>query len=691
MIHKLGIPFLLLLNVGCIFAQKNESRNDTIKPNRLNEIVISNRHINDSLMNAPAAISILSQNDLTRNNNADISTPMNTVAGVFMQSGGYNTNRISIRGIGARTPYGTNKIRAFYGNIPLTSGDSETTIEDIDIENISQIEIIKGPLSSVYGAGLGGAIVLTPKLSGSLGNSLQINSSFGSYGLLKNNLSYGLNTETGSLNISYHKLESNGWRENSAYNREAITIAGELFRKKDSKLTYFLNYTFLKAFIPSSINKEMYDNNPQAAAPTWKASKGFERYDSYLAGFAYDSKFLENLSNSTSVFFNHKESDEPRPFDILIQNTTGYGARTQFTGNFDSKNKLNFLFGAEYFRDGFKGQNLENLYLQNNNQGSLAGNLISKSEQNRSFYNLFAQIRILLSKKFEVQTGINVNKTRFDTFPNPNSESYEYDAIWSPQLSILYKSSGFYTLYASASRGFSLPSVEETLTANGTVNSDIKPESGYNFEIGQKAWFLNKKLYTEINIYRMQIRDLLVAQRIGDDQYIGVNAGETIHQGIEVSADYTTRISSYFSLNAFASASVGDYEFKDFYNNGIDYSGNNLTGVPANKANAGITFKTNSGIYLSADYQFVDSIPMNDSNTLHSDSYQLLNLKTGWHFRIVNNLSTHLAAGINNATDEHYASMILVNATSPPNVAPRYYYPGLPVNYYGNISLKYSF
>src|SRR5690606_26590295 len=110
----------------------------------------------------PASVGILTAAELHRINNTDNSIAMNMISGVQMQSATFNTNRISIRGIGARTPYGTNKIRAFFGNIPLTSGDSETTIEDLDIENLQQVEIIKGPLSSVYGAGLGGAILLTP-------------------------------------------------------------------------------------------------------------------------------------------------------------------------------------------------------------------------------------------------------------------------------------------------------------------------------------------------------------------------------------------------------------------------------------------------------------------------------------------------------------------------------------------------
>src|SRR5690606_17276668 len=127
---------LLTISSILLFPNMLQGQRDSISATRLSEVVISSYHINDSLMNAPASVGILTAAELQRNNNTDISMAMNMISGVQMQSATFNTNRISIRGIGARTPYGTNKIRAFFGNIPLTSGDSETTIEDLDIENI---------------------------------------------------------------------------------------------------------------------------------------------------------------------------------------------------------------------------------------------------------------------------------------------------------------------------------------------------------------------------------------------------------------------------------------------------------------------------------------------------------------------------------------------------------------------------
>ena len=689
---KIFAQILLFCSVQHLAAQVP----DTLKTIDLQTIYISKLHFNDSLQKAPASIGILTKNDLARNNATDISTVINTIPGMYMQSANITTNRITIRGVGARTPFGTNKIRAFYGPIPLTSGDSETTIDDIDLDNIQQVEVIKGPLSSIYGAGLGGAILISPKLSAGLGQKFSANAIHGSYGLLKNTFTYSLQKNNESFYVSYHKLQTDGWRQNARYRREGITVSAELFRKSKSKMTYFGNYTFLKANIPSSIDQKTFEENPKAAATTWLLSKGYKSYRSVLNGLSYEFKLIGNIKNVTAVFINYKDNYEARPFDILRQYTLASGVRTQFSGDFKIvKIKSHFVAGMEYFSDDYAGETIENLYKKNNGQGSIEGKTLTETTQKRNFYNVFAQLRVAFSKKWELQTGLNINTTNFTlntTFPAEiGSQNYSYNSIYSPQVSLLFQPNPLQSFYISASQGFSLPSVNETLTASGAVNASIKPEKGYNFEIGSKLYFFHKSTYIELALYRMQIKDLLIAQRIADDQYVGVNAGETLHQGIEISVHQLWQINSFLSANAYVSASIGQYQFLSFTDRGNNFSGNQLTGVPANKVNAGFILNTSIGWYFSSDFQFVDKIPLNDSNSIYSNAYKILNLKIGYHFKILSELTAHLAFGINNISNEKYASLILPNAVAPPTGTPRYYYPGLPINYYANIALAYSF
>jgi iron complex outermembrane recepter protein len=674
------------------FAQQIPDSIPEITPkNQLEEVTVTAFHINDSIKNLPSSVGIITRKQLLSNNGAEISSAINKIPGIYMQSGGLNTNRISIRGIGARTPFGTNKIRAFYGNIPLTSGDSETTIEDLDLQTLGQVEIIKGPQSAIYGSGLGGAIIISPSNSE---NGVSFSNIMGSYGLFKSTAGIGVNNKSSDFNISYHHLESDGWRENSAYNRSGITLSGILFKGKKSRLEFLGNYTYLKAYIPSSIDSATFENNPKAAAPTWKASKGFEQYDAYLSGLSYQLQFSKQLKFSTSIFLTHKEGNEPRPFDILLQNTTGFGTRTQLSGNFGKNKKAGFITGIEFFRDNFKARTFQNLYQQNNGNGSLRGLLLTEVQQNRSFYNAFTQIRIPMLKKLELQAGLNLNKTRFDlnnNFPESDMQEYTYETVWSPQMALLFHPGKTQSVYASVSNGFSLPSTEESLMADGSINPGIKPESGHQLEVGYKARSLDNRLHLEIALFTMRIRNLLIAERIGDDQYLGVNAGRTNHQGVELAVDYVFNFQGDFSISPYFSGTFGKYTFREFSYDGSDYSGNKLTGVSANSAATGMLVSTPWKIYFSASWRFTDKTALNDANTDYADAYALTDIKCGYQCSLNKDLELQAAIGVNNIFDTHYAAMILPNAVGFGSNLPRYYYPGMPVNCYGNLSFKYHF
>lgn len=653
--------------------------------------VIKNIIVNDSILNAAVSISVLDEKTIQSNNSADISLILNKAPGVFIQSGSINTNRISIRGMGAKTPYGTNKIRGFYGNIPLTSGDSETTIEDLDLEQISQIEIIKGPMSSMYGAGLGGAILLHPKESKTKGSEFRFSTTIGSFELLKNNAGYSWTGENASLNYGFSRIQTDGFRENSDYFRESHTISGNAFQNEKHRLSYLFNQTYLKSYIASSINQTDFEESPEVAAANWREAKGFEQYNNLMGGLDYSYQINPQTELATAVYFAIKDAYEPRPFDVLTQYTETFGGRIRLSGSSVLNLPVFYVLGAELFQDQYDGKTFENLYEENNGNGSLQGNQLTQTLQDRFFYNFFAQIRIPVFKKLEVQAGMNFNQTKFDltnAFPTENFEKsqHTYDPIFSPQISVLFHPNKNQTVFASFSRGYSYPAIEEMLDENGRVNTSVRPEIGNNWEIGYKLF--STKFHLEVSAFRMEVSDLLVSERVAEDQYIGVNAGKTLNQGIEIASHYKFQLNKNWIFTPFISASIGKYEFEEFNHNGNDYSGNELTGVPADLISGGFELQLPYGFRWMADYYCVDEFPMDDANSVYNKSYQLINSKIDWQKEFWNQLEIGLSFGVNNLSDTQYASMVLVNATAFGNALPRYYYPGNPVNFYSQLRLK---
>ena len=78
----------------------------------------------------------------------------------------------------------------------------------------------------------------------------------------------------------------------------------------------------------------------------------------------------------------------------------------------------------------------------------------------------------------------------------------------------------------------------ETLDENGIVNPDIKPETGWNYELGLIGSTNDNSLSYNLNLYYMDIKNLLVAQRTSFDTFTGVNAGRTTHPGLEATINF---------------------------------------------------------------------------------------------------------------------------------------------------------
>ncbi len=664
----------------------------------LSEVLIKSTLIPNELRKIPASVGVISSEDLKRIDAINLAQAFNTIPGVYVNQGALNTTKLNIRGIGARSQYSTNRIQAYFNGIPLSTAEGELILDDIDPESLSRIEIIKGPASSIYGAGLGGVINLYAA-EGEIDKTEAAGEVlFGSYGMLKKTISASHGTETTSLFANFSDLQTDGYRENGDYSRKSGIVHGSLKTAENNKLSFLANFTRLKAYIPSSINESDFRNNPSVAASNWAASKGFESYDRGLLGVSYDHQFSSSFTNTTSVYFSFREAYEPRPFDVLKEERISAGVRTKFNLSaefFDRPSKLSF--GAEYYNEWYEIGTFENLYRDFQDQGSMLGARLSNNEQDRNYSNFFGQLNLELTNKWGLETGFNVNITKYsltDLFVQDavdQSGDYGFRTIVSPRIATSYEVSSGKNLYASVSHGFSTPTVAETLTPEGQLNTDLQPEMGINYEIGFKGNWLNNSLYTEVALYSIQINDLLVAQRVAEDRYVGVNAGKTNHNGIELFAGYTKRLIPELIIKPYINASINFFEFEEFQDRESNFSGNKLPGVPSSTVNVGLDLNIWKTLNIYSNFFAVGEIPLNDANSAFSGNYTLLNIKAVYTIDLIEDLNLRFTAGINNLTDKKYAASVLPNAIGFGGAAPRFFYPGNPRNYFGGVGLRYQF
>ncbi|HRL70216.1 MAG TPA: TonB-dependent receptor [Flavobacterium sp.] len=683
---------LFVVSTTAIFGQ---IKNDTIA---LSAVTLKGSPIKNLLQNTAASVSVITAADINKSDGIILTSVLNKIPGLTMQQGALNTNRITIRGIGARAQYGTNKIKAYFDGIPLTTGEGETTIDAIDLASIEKIEIIKGPNSTSFGSGLGGVIQLFSRETPLLASFGKATVTFGSFGLLQQRLSAGYDDSKTNIFSSYTDLQTDGFRANSSYNRKSLNLHGKQKMGSNGILSFLGTFTRLKAFIPSSINETDLKNSPEKAASTWAAAQGYESYDQSLFGLGYDHRFSEKWSMQTSVFSNFKDAYEPRPFDILKDKTSSVG----FRSNVNYKDQVFSLpfelsFGSELLTENYKYSLFKNGYQSQPGQGSIQGDEFSAINQNRNYSNYFLQMELWISAKLHLETGVALNTTKYsleDVFYTNSSGQktpFTFGKVCSPRVGLSYKVSPVKNIFTSVSKGFSVPSVAETLTPEGRINTDLKPEIGVNYELGFKGNWLRNKVYTEVTFYTTQINNLLVARRTANDQYVGINAGSSSHSGLEFLVNYALLALPQLQITPYFSGAVNAFKFKEFLDGDADYSGNQLTGVPENQFNFGVDLNTKNGFTVNTSFRTMGAIPLNDSNTKYSERYALLDIKTTYVFTILSVLKTELNAGINNASNTKYAANILPNAVGFGTAAPRYFYPGNPVNWYGGFSVTYFF
>ncbi|MBD0836512.1 TonB-dependent receptor [Aestuariibaculum suncheonense] len=666
-----------------------------INPSELNEVVINANQIPKTLNTSYASYEVISSQDIQQNNSINFATILNQVPGIFMQNGALNTNRITIRGIGSRQLYGTSKIRAYFNDIPLTTGNSETTIEDFELGALSRIEIIKGSGSSIYGAGLGGTINLIPKTAIFNETKIQNTSTIGSFGVFKDVIEFSSGYKNTSLNAIYSHTQSDGYRANSAYNRKTITLNANHFIDEQNEISLLGSFVDLKGYIPSSINENTFLNAPESAAFSWAQSKGYEDTKRSILGLSWHHQYRKTILQKTSVFTSLKNAYEPRPFNILSENLSALGIRSRLLGDLG---KLKWTVGIEFFTDFYKWKTFENLY-QNypSGTGSVQGDMLTNFKEKRHYFNIFMESNYAINHDTEVSFGLNLNKTSYklhdysNNGTNPNQTgSYGFKSILSPTFGLTHALSRNIKLYSNISHGFSPPTTTETLLPDGLINPDIKPETGWNLEIGSRSVFFNNRLRLNVSAFQLNISNLLVAKRTGNDEYIGLNAGKTQHNGFELSGNFQWLKNKNYKLNTDFSYTLNHFKFKDYVDGDNDYSGNDLTGVPNHTFNMSLIFNTAFGIYGNINFQNIGSIPITDSNSLYTSSYSLTHFKVGWQKKLNKKLNINIFLGLNNIFDTAYASQILINATGFNGALPRYYYPGNPINYYSGFNVTYN-
>ena len=354
----------------------------------LGEVIVRAYHVDSRLSRVPGSISVLSGDEIQVGDGNNFANTLHAVPGIYMHSGTYATSRVVIRGVGSRTPYNTNRVKSYLNDIPITSSDGISAPEDIDLLGIGRMEVIKGPASALYGSGLGGNINLyTPAPDR---NSLQATLQHGSYNTTKASAGGSYRCDNLSLWGYLSHLRSDGYRENSQYNRSSLLSSGT-WRQPAYTIEYTLMLMDLDAGIPSSIGKTLYETNPRAAATNWNEVKGYKAYQRAIGGITVENRFSNQWNNRLTFFGRGTDSYERRPFNNLDDGTAGAGIRNKLSYHTD---RWDALLGVEWMSDTYRWQM------------ELDGELINKNRERRGHANLFGMIYWRPDDRWNISLGV---------------------------------------------------------------------------------------------------------------------------------------------------------------------------------------------------------------------------------------------------------------------------------------------
>lgn len=656
----------------------------------IEDVTIRAYNTRQQAFQSPGALEVLNAEQIRRISVAAPDAVLNSMPGLYMHSGAKNTNRITIRGIGSRSMYTTTKVKAYLNEIPLTSGIGETTLEDLDLDLVDRITVLKGPSSSIYGGALGGTILYHMGDPVRKGLSVRQKTTLGSYNELQNTSQVKWKGDQAGVRVAYNKFQSNGFRENDHYNRDALTSFVNYQVSDKVRISYLGRFHTLKAYIPSSIDRETYLNDPHSAADNWSQVDGHETYEKWLNGVSSQVTLTDQLQLTTSLFAKLYDGKEIRPFNILDDQSTSTGIRTILRHKKQSQTfSIHTRVGSESLYEMYQWNIFETL------SGGDQGLQLGKNEQKRTHHNVFAEAGFEW-KKWALDVGMNANKTAYryhDLYSDSvnYSDQKSFDWIFSPRISLTWQPSQQIILFGNLSHGFSTPSYEETLNAEGYVTGSVQPETGWNRELGIRLKDADHRWYFKGSAYSVAVDNLLVTKRIAEDEFYKINAGETHHRGVDFLGRIQWLQTAYLKSSLHLSYMLADYRFQEFVDEGSDYSGNHLPGIPKHKGYIQLDLDLDMGFYMVAGMVLADVMPMNDANDLFTDPYQKADLKVGYRRSFSGQWVVDFFSGIRNLSDQHYPSMVLINAPSFGGSAPRYFYPAAPRHYFGGFSLRWYF
>ncbi|AUJ80863.1 catecholate siderophore receptor CirA [Enterobacter cancerogenus] len=557
-------------------------------------LVVTASATEQNLKDAPASISVITQEDLKRKPVQNLKDVLQDVPGVQLTNEGDNRKGVSIRGLDSSyTLILIDGKRVSSRNAVFRHNDFD--LNWVPVDAIERIEVVRGPMSSLYGSdALGGVVnIITKKIGQKWTGTLSADSTIQEHrdrGDTYNGQFY----TSGPLVDGVLGLKAYGSlskREKDDQQSSSTSSTGETPR--------------IEGFTSRDANVEF------AWTPTenhdFTAGYGFDRQDRDSDSLDKNRLERQNYSLSHNGRWGVGNS-ELKVYGEKVDNKNPGNANaiTSESNAVDGKyvlplGEINQLltFGGEWRHDKLK------------DPVNLTGG--SSSNTSASQYALFLEDEWRIFEPLALTTGIRMD------------DHETYGDHWSPRAYLVYNATDTVTVKGGWATAFKAPSLLQlspdwiTGSCRGACeivgNPDLKPETSESFELGlyysgEEGWL--EGVQASITTFQNDVDDRISISRTANvDQaqsypnYVGLNAdGEPIFRYYNVNK---ARIRGVETELKFPVAEDWKVTLNYTYNDGRDISngGNRpLSELPFHTANGTVDWKATQdwSFYVQGNY-----------------------------------------------------------------------------------------
>lgn len=637
---------------------------------RVEEVVVTGTREAEQLRDFAGSISLVKADEVTVVGSTHHSEIMNRAPGTMIQRNSGEESLTAIRSPVLSGPGSCGTFLFLENSVPIrpTGFCNVNELFEVNSEQASAIEVLRGPAGVIYGSGaMHGAINVIPAQPGEMpARSLALEGGPDEYYRGKLGLSHKSKaTDIGGVVVASH---DGGWRDSSGLEEQKLNV-GLTHRRGDAQLGLDLAATNLNQETAGFIQGfDAYRNEAIA-----KSNPNPEAYrDAYAVRLTgrYEQPLSENMQLAVRPYARYSRMDFLQHFLIgkPLEENGQESAGVLTTLDFTAFNDTRFLTGVDVeLAQGF----LKETQAGPATDGAPAANAIRPAGKHYDYQvdsrvaAVYGQVEQPFAERWKATGGVRYEYVDYEydnrmidgntaengatcpggcLFNRPADRSDDFSNLTS-KLGLSYEIADDHTLYVTATRGYRAPDTSELYRLQRQQSvADLDSERLDSIELGARGFF--GPLNYSLAVFTMD-KDNVIFR---DSNGFNVSDGRTKHEGVEYEFSWVPL--ETLSLTLAGTYAKHTYDFNRVIEQGETIvAGRDIDTAPRhiNTARLNWSFLTSAAAeleWVSVGRYFVDA-----ANANEYPGHDLLNLRVSWH--ATENWRAILR--LNNVTDRAYA------------------------------------